>query len=134
MLHLGTETGSLVNHILSQTDKRDPEIGMGVTILGWTDRHPGTIVEIQRKYGQIQPNIIGITCDRFERIDNNGMSEIQEYKFTTVSDGHVSYYKKDGKGNWRSVHMNENGRWIYNDSKSNHLVIGRRERYYDFSF
>ena len=46
MLRLGTETGSLVNHVWSRTRPVGPEDvceGMGATFLSWTDRHAATV-------------------------------------------------------------------------------------------
>lgn len=37
-MKLGTQTGSLINHIMSTAKARTPEIGEGATILAWTDR------------------------------------------------------------------------------------------------
>mgnify|MGYP001576962564 CR=1 FL=1 len=41
-LRAGTQTGSLINHLMSGSKGAEPEVGMGATILGWSDRHPAT--------------------------------------------------------------------------------------------
>ena len=43
MLRAGTDTGSLVNHVMSCGKSPAPEEGMGCTFLSWTDRHAGTV-------------------------------------------------------------------------------------------
>lgn len=43
-MKLGRETGSLINHLLSHSKEPAPAVGMGATILGWSDRHPATVV------------------------------------------------------------------------------------------
>lgn len=127
-MNLGTQTGSLVNHMYSRMTAGEPEptVGMGVTMLSWTDRNAGTIVEVNMK-----KRYIAVTEDSTRRIDNNGMSESQEYEYTTVMDGHRDYYRKDKKGQWRRCYYNENNRLVFTTGG---LIIGRRESYYDFSF
>ena len=127
-MNIGTHTGSLVNHLYSRMTNGEPEptVGMGVTMLSWTDRDAGTIVEVNNK-----KRYIAVTEDSKVRIDNNGISESQQYEYTPVMDGHRDYYRKDRKGQWRRCYFNENGRLIFGTGG---LIIGRRESYYDFSF
>ena len=40
------ETGSLINEIYSGMQSADVEIGMGATVLSFTDRHAATVVSI----------------------------------------------------------------------------------------
>lgn len=127
-MNLGTQTGSLINHMYSRMTNGEPEptVGMGVTMLSWTDRDAGTIVEVNMK-----KRYIAVTEDSKRRIDNNGISESQEYEYTTVMDGHRNYYRKDRKGQWRRCYYNDNNRLVFTTGG---LIIGRRESYYDFSF
>ena len=98
-MNAGTQTGSLVNHLYSRMTIGAPEptVGMGVTMLSWTDRDAGTIVEVNMK-----KRYIAVTEDSKKRIDNNGISESQEYEYNSVMDGHRYYYRKDKKGQWRN--------------------------------
>ena len=127
-MNAGTQTGSLVNHLYSRMTVGAPEptVGMGVTMLSWTDRDAGTIVEVNDK-----KRYIAVTEDSKVRIDNNGISESQEYEYTAVMDGYRNYYRKDRKGQWRRCYFNNNGRLVFGTGG---LIIGRRESYYDFSF
>ena len=127
-MNVGTQTGSLVNHMYSRMTNGEPEptVGMGVTMLSWTDRDAGTIVEVNMK-----KRYIAVTEDSKRRIDNNGISESQEYEYTTVMDGHRNYYRTDRKGQWRRCYYNDNNRLVFTTGG---LIIGRRESYYDFSF
>lgn len=132
MAKLGTDTGSLVNYInMNSTNMTQPEIGMGVTIYGWTDRHPGTIQSIETIRGKVY---IGITGDDAQRVDDNGFSESQEYEYTERPDAPRSYYRFDEtKQRWVGVSKSlETGRWKLNGNSG--INIGRREKYYDFSF
>jgi primosomal protein N' len=47
-MKLGAQTASLTNHLQSRATIGQPEptVGMGATLLGWTDRYAGTIVEV----------------------------------------------------------------------------------------
>lgn len=127
MMKLGQQTGSFVNHLMSQSKPVKPEIGMGATFLSWTDRNPGTVVSYDPK-----KKIVGITYDNAVRTDNYGMSEYQEYEFTSVPDGYVHYFKKDKIGNWVGISWNKDTkRWNKNHKR---VIIGIRDKYHDFSF
>jgi hypothetical protein len=122
------QTASLVNHIYSRMTINEPEptVGMGVTMLLWSDRQAGTIVEVNMK-----KRYIAVTEDNAIRVDNNGISESQEYQYTTDFNGYRNYYRKDKKGQWRKCYYNENKRLVF---CSGGLVLGRREKYHDFTF
>ena len=129
-LKLGRDTGSFSNYLMSGTrGQPDPVVGMGATLLSWTDRHPATIVSVEKVGKKI---IVGVRKDDAVRIDNNGMSECQQYEFTPRADGHVSYFRFDGdhKG-WRGVSKKDK-RWCLNGGSG--LRIGERDKYHDFSF
>ena len=127
-MNVGTQTGSLVNHMYSRMTNGAPEptVGMGVTMLMWTDRQAGTIVEVNTK-----KRYIAVTEDSTKRTDNNGISESQKYEYNAVMDGYRNYYRKDRKNQWRRCFYKENGRLVFG---SGGLIIGHRESYYDFSF
>ena len=127
-MNIGTQTSSLVNHLYSRMTIGEPEptVGMGVTMLSWSDRNAGTIVEVNMK-----KRYIAVVEDNAVRIDDNGMSESQEYEFTPNPDGYIVYYRKNKKGEWRKCYFNENKRLVFSTGG---LVIGRREKYYDFTF
>jgi hypothetical protein len=126
-MKLGTQTASFVNYLMSGTNGQpEVSVGMGATILGWTDRHPATIVEVQ-KGGKI----VVVQKDHAKRIDNNGMSESQDYEFTPNPEATRCYYKQDKNGAYRSAYFNESGRLVFG---SGQLRVGERDKYHDFSF
>ncbi len=112
-MKLGTETGSLINHVCSTSRQVEPKVGMGATILQWTDRQAVTIIEVT-------PKTITVQYDKATRTDSNGQSECQSYDYATDPDGSVSVFRMTKKG-WR------------NDS-GNGLSIGHRDKYRDPSF
>ena len=111
MMKAGTETGSLVNHILSDS-RQPPSVGDGATILCWTDRKAGTIVKVTRTQVHVRE-------DAATRADKNGMSESQEYSYAPDPNGSVHVFRMTKRG-YRCGSLG--------------LAIGIREQYYDYSF
>lgn len=120
-MRLGTETGSVINHVMARGSEVQPVVGMGATVLGWTDRHAGTIVEVSAKGFTVQR-------DHARRTDRNGMSEAQEYAYSPNPRGSLYVFKRvtsgRAKGQWR-----EGGK-----SSGSGVVLDHRESYHDFSF
>lgn len=128
MMKLGTDTGSLVNHIYSRSSSVKPEIGMGVTILHWTDRSPGSIYSV---FMVGKKTYIEVRDDDYKRLDQRGMTENQEWEYIPNPDGYQHFYREEN-GRWIAVYKNPNtGRWI---KGNNHCYVGKREKYYDYSF
>lgn len=112
-------TGSFFNNLAANSRYPDPEVGMGVTKLNWTDRHPFTIVEV------ISAKRIVVHEDNAERTDNLGMSESQRYKFTPNPDAPRVILTK-----------RKNGRWVEVGDSMNGIpyAVGYRQKYHDYSF
>ena len=128
MMKLGKHTGSLVNHIYSRSKSPVPEIGMGATLLSWSDRHPATIIDIFTK-GKF--TYIKLQEDDAKRIDNNGISESQVYEYSRNPNGSITYFRlKDD--NWESVYIDPDTNRFKKGVGS--VVLGMRQEYYDFSF
>ena len=130
MLNAGTQTNSLVNHLYSRMTKGQPrpEIGMGATLLQWTDRHAATITSV---FNEGKYLYIGVKRDIAKRIDGNGFSEMQEYNYTTNNEASEKFFRFDGQF-WKSVYKStETNRWKKTDGG---IRIGTREEYYDHSF
>lgn len=125
-MKLGTETGSLVNHVMSRSSNPEPHVGMGATLLSWTDRLAATVISYDGK-------LLCVQRDNEKRIDNNGMSECQEYECTPNPHAMICVFKHDKDGSWREVILNPvTGR--YNLAHGYRLVLGVRRPYHDFSF
>ena len=151
-MKLGTQTGSVINHVYTRgASTIEPEIGMGVTVCHWTDRSAGTVVSWDGK-------ILGITADTAERTDSNGMSDAQDYAYTSHPDGPVQYWRKDKDGRWEQIEQgyepefkqlpagnwgwgkkegSETGRWRRAYGRKGGgpgLCLGFRDAYHDYSF
>lgn len=113
MMKAGTETGSLMNHVMSRLATPTPEVGMGATILMWTDRHAATIVKVT-------PTQVHVQQDKATRVDKNGMSDSQDYTYEPNPEAPIQVFRKTKRG-WR-------------DRSGQGLGIGYRCEYYDFSF
>ena len=127
-MNLGTETGSLINHIQSRTfNDQDPVVGAPATVLYWSDRHGATVTAWDAKHA-----VVTVQEDKATRTDSNGMSEDQTYSFERDTNGSRHMFKRTKKG-WKSVLLNrETGR--YNQTDGSGLLLGSRDSYYDFSF
>lgn len=129
-MKLGRDTGSFVNYMHGNSRGLAPVVGMGATILLWSDRHAVTITDVFRvgnsPYVRVQE-------DKAIRVDNNGMSDAQEYRYEPDPNGIVSHFRQDATGCWVEVSFNpKTKRW--NLSGGTRLSIGDRDHHYDFSF
>jgi hypothetical protein len=129
-MKLGTETGSMTNHLYSRAviGQPTPEVGMGATVLCWTDRHAATIVVVYR-----DGEIITVQEDHAKFTGPPGMSENQTYSYSPNKNGSTYSFRKDKNGTWSQVSLNpDTARW--NKVKGPGLRIGEREEYRDPCF
>lgn len=131
-MHLGTQTGSVINHLHSRATLGQPEptVGMGATILLWTDRHAATIRNVLYIGGKLA---VQVTRDRATVVKGSAHDGSAEYEFETTPDGHLDTFAFNGT-TWEQYHVNpETKRW--NKAKSGRgLRIGERDEYRDPSF
>ena len=120
-LRLGSATGSLINHIYSGDRDSEPVVGMGATILMWSDRHAATVVEVSADKKRVV-----IQRDNAKRTDKNGMSESQTYEFTPDPEARRETYT-----------LRKNGAWVIKGGglkNGGRIKLGARSEYRDFSF
>ncbi len=119
--NLLTPTASLFNNIMANSQHPVPEVGMGATILFYTDRKAATVIEVSVSGKQI------VVCeDKAVRIDNNGMSEVQEYRYEAGSTVYTEVFT-----------LRRNGRWVVegeNLHTGRSLILGVRNHYHDYNF
>jgi hypothetical protein len=113
--------GSLNNFLMGHSKQTEPEVGMGCTILRYTDRDAATIIEVNSK-----KTVIVIQEDNATRIDKNGMSECQDYAYTPNTDATKLTFTKRKNGAW--VRMKEPLQG------GQRVAIGYRDSYHDYSF
>ena len=114
-------TGSFFNNMYGAAKNPEPTVGMGATILMWTDRHACTIVEVSKGGKRI-----GVQRDKATRSDGNGMSDAQEYTYEPDTDNVIRYFTLRKSGAW--VHEGDTMRG------GEKIAIGFRREYHDFSF
>jgi hypothetical protein len=112
-MKLGTETGSLMNHVMSRAQNPEAKVGEGATILYWTDRQAATIIKVTEKQVHVQQ-------DDATRIDKNGISENQEWKYKRNPKAYIDIFRMTKRG--------------LRNKSGNGLLIGVRDEYYDYSF
>lgn len=128
-MNLGTQTSSVVNHLYSSMtkDAPTPTVGMGATVLCWSDRRAATVTAVEK-------NIVTVQEDTATRVDDNGMSEDQTYTYAPNPNGYIQYFRVGKDGKYTEVTKNSTtGRWNKQGSSSG-LILGFRRQYYDFSF
>ena len=129
-VQLGKTTGSLVNALYALESVQVPAIGDGATLLGWTDRHGATVVDVIAKG---KAHIVTVQRDTAHRVDANGESESQKYLFTPNSRAPKEHFRITATGDIEQVQENpDTGRW--NKVRNGGVFFGRREKYHDFSF
>lgn len=136
MLNIGTQTTSLVNHLHSRAviGEPAPKVGMGCTILGWSDRNPGTIQSVTELTSKVYLYEIEVTSDDSQVVSGSEHDGSATYKFTPCPAGYRSLYRKNKKtGFWEATHRNEAGRLVKTKSGQG-IRIGERDKYRDPSF
>lgn len=113
--------GSVQNRIMESSAMPKPEVGMGATECGYTDRHPYEIIEVAD-----DRHIIVRALD-YKRTDDNGMSDCQDYEYSSNPENHTAKLFLTKKGEWRE-------RYPSGKLGCNRFFIGRAEKYYDYSF
>lgn len=126
--------GSILNRLQENSTGATPVVGMGVTELCYTDRHPYEAIEVKDA-----KHIVVRELD-YKRTDRNGMSEHQEYEYTSKPDGEI-YHLVLRNGRWRNYAWEDSyddecnrTRKLARKLGSNGWYVGKAERYYDFSF
>lgn len=109
-LMMGNSVGTKKGETIS------PEIGMGGTLVHWTDREPVTIIEISPS-----GKTITLQADIATRLDKNGMSDSQSYSFERNPGGAKFKARKRKSGFWTTT-------------GGERVMLGHRSKYYDYSF
>lgn len=125
--------GSIINHVMSRQTNGEPEptVGMGATVLMYSDRHAATVTRVERVAGTI---VIDVRHDVAKVVKGSTFDGSAEYEYTPDPEGWLNTFRKNQKtGRWDSVWFNrETGR--YNKNGTGGLAIGRREEYRDPHF
>lgn len=123
-MKLGTETGSVVNHLMSRDGSGIPVVGKGATELMWTDRKAYFV-------NSVSEDLKECVIERAHpiRTDNNGMSEAQSYEYERTGN---TIELKFRWGAWRQFYT-----CPWTKKKKNqkmNISFGHMSEYYDYSF
>jgi hypothetical protein len=134
---LGTQTGSVINHLHARATigQPTPVVGMGATILLWTDRCAGTIIEVKELATSTRwQHEIRVQRDRSKVVAGSGHDGSAVYSFEPNPNGPVEIFRsrRDG-GQWVACRTNDKGNVVVQNS-GHGLRIGEREEYRDPSF
>jgi hypothetical protein len=101
--------------LLLRIKRYNIQVGDGATICYYTDKEAGTIIKRTK-------NTITYQRDKAIRIDNNGMSDCQEYRYERNPNGKIEVY------HWSDKYG------CFRNSKNHLYVINGRYEYFDYSF
>lgn len=112
--------GNFTNRMMENSRQPAPQVGMGATVIMYSDRHAATIVAVKGRRVCIQE-------DRAVRVDDLGMTDSgQRYRYKPNAAAPVRWFSR--RKNGRYV---EEGAAMHNGTA---LLIGERDAYHDYSF
>lgn len=137
-MKLGTETGSFINHMQSRATigQPRPAVGMGATILLWSDRLAATIVDVIEIGGSKRWLYeIRVQLDRATVAEGSTHDGSASYTYAPNPKARIETYRseRDG-GQWRQMGLSEKGNLVLRKGGGHGLRIGDREEYRDPSF
>jgi hypothetical protein len=98
-------------------DEIKPVVGMGITVVWYSDRKAGTIIEVSKsgKSAKFQ-------YDEANRLDTRGMDECQNYEYSRNPKGaiHSIFKARDGSGRWKVKNGGKQFGWAL---ETNTLII-----------
>jgi len=100
-----------------------PKVGMGATLLYYTDRSAATITNVYKFRNRVH---VVVQLDNSTRIDNNGMSDQQNYSYSPNHNSSTAVFT-----------LRKNGKYVMMGALQHNgvsLLIGYRCTYYDYSF
>lgn len=129
-MKLGSETGSLVNHLMGSSSQIDPEVDMPATILSWSDRSAATVTNMFTNNGR---KIVEVIYDISTVVRGSSADGSAVYHYERDPSGSVRYFRREKTGEWVCVRKNEDtGRWV--KSGQSGILLGHRETYRDPTF
>ena len=132
IMKLGTQTGSIVNHLHSRAviGQPEPAVGMGATMLLWSDRCACTIINVQQVRGK---TIVTVQTDRATVTAGSSHDGSAVYSYARNPQGSEHHFRREDDGRWQQVVINrQTGRW--GKASGRGLRIGERDEYRDPSF
>ena len=119
--------GNLTNYIYAKGHAIDPEVGMGVTRLSWTDRFPYVITEVKQKtLVRVAPLVVDMEKQGTVAIySGDGLSRL-----TQMDTSYPEVWLKKVGAYWREVEAPK----IPPKDTASYFHIGTAMHYFDVSF
>lgn len=134
-MKLGTQTNSLVNHLYSRATigQPAPKVGMGATVLLWSDRNAATITKTTELCGKNWLWEIEVIVDVAKVVSGSEHDGSSTYEFSP-GDGQPHLFRFSRKTQrWVGGHISQKtGK--FNGGNGLGIRIGQREHYRDPSF
>ena len=113
-----------MNHMMSNSS-RQPKVGEGATVLGWTDRKAYEVISVSKDGKEV-------VLQRYSprRADDRGMTDAQEYIYDTLIESYLTLRFRYGR--WYAKYGGDDGEKPVYDRI--HVIFGEKMEYYDFSF
>ena len=135
---------SVTNDIMQRSTKGQPEpqVGMGATLLSYSDRHAATIVCVNSLNYTRWDCLIRVQQDDAKVVSGSGHDGSAVYEFTPNPEAPVLMFaRRVGTGRWDSVRLAEykhrsgatSSRFVSADAGAG-LAVGYRSEYYDPHF
>lgn len=101
-MKLGTQTGSVINHLQSRAviGQPEPVVGMGATMLLWSDRRACTITNVQLVRGK---TIVTVQTDRTTVTAGSSHDGSAEYSYARNPHGSECHFRREDGGRWQQV-------------------------------
>lgn len=119
--------GNLINRIMEDGKQKEPKRFMGCTVTAYTDRYPATVIELAY-------NVVWVREDKATRMDRNGMSDSQRYRYSRNPKGRRWMFKRDRSGRWREAYVSQKTGRVNMSEGGNGLLLGHRDAHHDYSF
>lgn len=136
-MNLSKPTNSLQSNIMhcAVNGAPEPVVGMGVTILYWTDRHVGTIVKVVSKGSPLVVDEIHFTEDTTVADKSKGDLPMghQDWVHTPNPNGPVMVGKRGRDGKWYIARKTATGR-LSVTKDCTPLAVGFKNYNHDWSF
>lgn len=136
-MNLGTQTSSLVNHLYSRATVGQPRpfVGMGATVLGWSDRRACTVTKVTEFGGsKVWGFEIEVVEDQATVVSGSAHDGGAVYEFTR-RDGSPSLFRYNKKTQkWVAGFINRDTDRFCAYGSGSGIRIGEREQYIDPSF
>jgi hypothetical protein len=134
-MNIGTQTNSLVNSMYSRMTigAPTPTVGMGATVLLWTDRHAATVTKVAELKSKVWAYEIHVVEDKITVVSGSTHDGSAVFATTPNPENYANMYRMDRKtGLWVCGYISQlTGRF---KQCLGGLILGVRDHHIDPHF